>query len=284
MPRNRPENGTQMRIVYLCMEGSPDSVAGLRAVIDAGHRVPLVVAFIPQGRSRAPEMPWYDRPLHVLIAAVKGLRNALRGAVARLRPEPPGPVAELCRREDVELILTRDRRIAHQTEAIRNAEPDVILANAWPHWIPPSVCQLARIESINCHPSYLPEYRGFNVTWPLLIDRPESTGVTVHVIRPEFDSGPILAQRRVSLERHETVRSIRRKRANAMGPVILDALKIVGRRELYRPNPPSPYYPRCSPATVLRWRVRNRLRRMFGQPPLPFPATTEGDLFESASS
>lgn len=265
------------RIVYLCMDRSPDSVEGLRALLAAGRVVPLVVAFVPGGETgRPPPMPWYDRPLHAAICAVKGARNALRRIAHLVRPAAPGPVARLCADRSLQLILTASPRVADHADAIRAARPDVILANAWPHWIPTAVCRLARIEAINCHPSYLPEYRGFNVTWPLIIDRAESTGVTVHVIRKRFDSGPILAQQRVPLGPRETPRSIRLKRAAAMGPAILDALALVGRGELYRPNPPSPYYPRRSPATILRHRASNALRRLLGRPERKFPASTDG--------
>jgi len=268
-----------MRIVYLCMEDSPDSHAGLQALANAdGVEPALVVAHLATGRVRRPAMPWHDLPLHFLIEAVKRARRAFR-VVRRLilhgGRRPPGPIARLCTQMQIPLVLTRSQRIADHRDEIRAARPDVIMANGWPFWIPPFVCKLARVETLNCHPSYLPEYRGFNVTRPLLIDGAESTGVTVHVIQCAFDSGLILAQRRIPLGPGETVASIRRKRAKAMGPVILEALRVAGHPELYTPNPPSPYYPRCSRATILRHQAVNTARRLLGMQALKFPPSDD---------
>lgn len=50
---------------------------------------------------------------------------------------------------------------------------------------------------INIHPSLLPAYRGLDTHARALADRVAEHGCTVHVVVPELDAGPIVAQARV---------------------------------------------------------------------------------------
>lgn len=54
-----------------------------------------------------------------------------------------------------------------------------------------------RNRMINIHPSLLPEYKGLNVHERVLADGCCESGCTVHFVRPEMDTGPIIIQRRV---------------------------------------------------------------------------------------
>lgn len=61
-----------------------------------------------------------------------------------------------------------------------------------------------RIGAINFHPGLLPDYAGLNVhQWAMLNDETE-TGVTIHVMTPGIDEGPIVAQETVRIETEDT--------------------------------------------------------------------------------
>ncbi len=47
---------------------------------------------------------------------------------------------------------------------------------------------------INIHPSLLPAFRGLNAHAQALAAGVKISGCTVHVVRPEVDAGPIIAQ------------------------------------------------------------------------------------------
>ena len=51
-----------------------------------------------------------------------------------------------------------------------------------------------RDRLINIHPSLLPSYKGLRTHDRVLADGVRVTGCTVHFVRPEMDSGPIIAQ------------------------------------------------------------------------------------------
>ncbi len=66
---------------------------------------------------------------------------------------------------------------------------------------------------INVHPALLPKFGGpgmygENIHKAVLAAGETETGVTIHVVEGEYDSGPVLAQRRVKVEHGDTVESL----------------------------------------------------------------------------
>ena len=64
---------------------------------------------------------------------------------------------------------------------------------------------------INIHPSLLPKYKGLNVHSRVLKNKEKYSGCTVHYVNPELDSGKIILQEKVLIDKNETVDSLRRK-------------------------------------------------------------------------
>lgn len=59
---------------------------------------------------------------------------------------------------------------------------------------------LARFpDLINVHPSLLPEFKGLRAVERALESGAESTGVTVHYVTEEVDSGPVISQEKVPI-------------------------------------------------------------------------------------
>ncbi|MEZ4521372.1 MAG: formyltransferase family protein [Thermomicrobiales bacterium] len=82
---------------------------------------------------------------------------------------------------------------------IRPIRPDLIVCAGFNWKIPEDVLAIPRLGTINGHDSLLPKYRGRNASgWALRNDDPEY-GTTVHYMSSEFDTGPILSQRRVPI-------------------------------------------------------------------------------------
>ena len=53
---------------------------------------------------------------------------------------------------------------------------------------------------INIHPSLLPAYKGLNTHQRAIDDGAATHGTTVHMVTPELDAGPIIAQARLEIE------------------------------------------------------------------------------------
>ena len=64
---------------------------------------------------------------------------------------------------------------------------------------------------INIHPSLLPKYKGLNTHKRVLKNREKYSGCTVHFVSPELDSGKIISQKKVLIDKNETEKSLKKK-------------------------------------------------------------------------
>ncbi|NQV46327.1 MAG: phosphoribosylglycinamide formyltransferase [Rhodospirillaceae bacterium] len=61
-----------------------------------------------------------------------------------------------------------------------------------------------RDRLINIHPSLLPDYKGLHVHERVIAAGEAFSGCTVHYVRPDMDSGPIITQAKVPVEPGDT--------------------------------------------------------------------------------
>lgn len=61
---------------------------------------------------------------------------------------------------------------------------------------------------INIHPSLLPAYKGLHTHERVIADGVRFTGCTVHFVRPEMDSGPIIVQAAVPVRTDDDAESL----------------------------------------------------------------------------
>jgi methionyl-tRNA formyltransferase len=256
-------------IVYLGTENNSKSCLGLEDILEDGWHVRLVIAYEPstQENRRRSFLGRIECSLAKVIRLCPPIERLIRRILRRRRiPIEFKSMKELSGLHNVPYEAISDRSLQTLKDRIAHISPDVILSNGWMFKVTEDIFSLARLIALNCHSSYLPEYRGGNVTYAPLINAENRSGVTVHQLVERFDAGPILAQRRVSIDPGEIPQSLNAKRAQITGQVIIEAFKIAGHEELYKPNPPSPFYFRCDYATYERYKLINFLRKLIGAP------------------
>ena len=64
---------------------------------------------------------------------------------------------------------------------------------------------------LNIHPSLLPKYKGLNTHARALASNEQFAGCSVHLVTPELDGGPVLAQTRISIDKKDNVESLSAK-------------------------------------------------------------------------
>jgi methionyl-tRNA formyltransferase len=167
----------------------------LRALIDAGHEVALVVTHPVS--DHAYERIWADSVAD--LAAEHGIKVLLRD-----RPDDAELLAEL-----------------------RAADLDLIVANNWRTWLPPSVFELPRHGTLNIHDSLLPAYAGFSpIIWALLNDEP-AVGVTAHMMDGELDAGDIVLQQSVEVGPKDTATDLFHRTVDLIAPLTAEAIKLI---------------------------------------------------------
>jgi methionyl-tRNA formyltransferase len=82
-------------------------------------------------------------------------------------------------------------------EAIRRAQPDLLVSWFWTTKVPRQILQIA--PGLGIHPSLLPRYRGADPYFWAIDSGDTFTGVTAHRLDAEYDTGAILARRELSI-------------------------------------------------------------------------------------
>jgi methionyl-tRNA formyltransferase len=165
----------------------------LKALLESGHEVVLVVTH-PRS-DHAYEKIWSD-------------------SVADLAAEHDVPVLLRNRPDDV-LVQLKD------------AGPDIIVANNWRTWLPPEIFTLPRYGTLNVHDSLLPAYAGFSpIIWALINGEPE-VGVTAHMMDDSLDGGDIVLQRAVPVGPKDTATDLFHRTVDLIGPITVDALGLI---------------------------------------------------------
>lgn len=90
-------------------------------------------------------------------------------------------------------------------EWIESDEVDVGASVGYDKKLPEWLVNHPEHGTMNIHPSLLPRYRGANPYFWVIKNQESTTGVTLHYMDEEFDTGPIIHQQRIDLEPNETM-------------------------------------------------------------------------------
>mgnify|MGYP000520336271 CR=1 FL=1 len=101
---------------------------------------------------------------------------------------------------------------------------DFLVSSAFPYFIYPSECELARNEALNIHAAILPAYKGVHSGIWALINGEETLGVTLHRISEKFDDGDVLRIKTFPVDDDMSLNIIRLKLFSLVIDVIDDFL------------------------------------------------------------
>jgi len=84
-----------------------------------------------------------------------------------------------------------DQRV---TEEIKAAGCELVVLAGFMRLLSEEFCETWRDQLINIHPSLLPSFKGLDVHARMIVAGVRFGGCTVHYVRPEMDTGPIIVQ------------------------------------------------------------------------------------------
>ncbi len=90
-------------------------------------------------------------------------------------------------------------------------------------------CQEWEGRILNVHPSLLPKYAGgmdTNVHEEVINNKDKETGCTIHFVTEKIDGGPILIQKKCSVDINDTPDSLKKKVQSLEGEAFIDAIKL----------------------------------------------------------
>lgn len=88
-------------------------------------------------------------------------------------------------------------------EAIRRCRPDIVVVNGT-RIISKQVLEAVQVPIINMHMGITPKYRGVHGGyWALVSGDAEHCGVTVHMVNAGIDTGDVIRQKRIPVEKED---------------------------------------------------------------------------------
>ena len=156
----------KLRIVFM---GTPEFAAvTLRALIDAGHEIVLVLTQ-PDRRGNRNKM---------ILSPVKEL--ALEHGIEILQPQR----------------LRKEPEVAERIEAI---QPDMIIVAAFGQIIPKNIIDIPKYGCINVHGSLLPALRGAAPMQAAILEGLKETGITIMRMDEGLDTGDMISKVRCDI-------------------------------------------------------------------------------------
>ena len=101
--------------------------------------------------------------------------------------------------EPLERGADRDAWGDRLADVVESYAPDLVILSGFMRVLPPTFVHRFAPMIINTHPSFLPEFPGAHAVRDACAAGVTETGASVIVVDDDVDTGPILAQRRVSV-------------------------------------------------------------------------------------
>jgi len=92
-----------------------------------------------------------------------------------------------------------------------NMNIDLVIIGTWKERIKKETFDIPKIATINVHPSLLPRYRGPNPYLQTILNGEKETGVTLHLVDENYDSGAILSQAKIKIKDNDTSKELRER-------------------------------------------------------------------------
>lgn len=182
-----------MNIIFM---GTPDFAAAVlkKIIDDKKHRVSLVVT--------QPDKP-------------KGRHGQLQ----------PSEVKKLALEEGIPVFQPMKIKTQETFEELKKYEADVFVVAAYGRIIPKNILGLPRYGCINVHASLLPKYRGAAPIQWAVINGDEKSGVCIMQMDEGLDTGDIIAEAELTLDRKETSESLFKKLSVLGADTLADTLE-----------------------------------------------------------
>ena len=180
-----------MDIVFM---GTPDfAVGALEAIIEAGHRVTVVVTQPDKPRGRGKEVQMT-------------------------------PVKVCARAHDIPVFQPVKIKAPEAVEMLRTYKADIFVVAAFGQILSEEILNIPKYGCVCIHASLLPKYRGAGPIQWAIINGEKVTGVTIMQMDRGVDTGDMLMKAEVEITPKETGDSLHDKLAAAGAKLIVEAL------------------------------------------------------------
>jgi methionyl-tRNA formyltransferase len=109
---------------------------------------------------------------------------------------------------------------------LKSLEPDIII-NQSQYILKSELLSIPKIGTLNRHNALLPKNRGRLTPFWVLFKHEKETGVSIHFVDEGMDSGPIVVQKRYTVNKVDSFNSIVSKNYKLAGSAMLEAIDLL---------------------------------------------------------
>ena len=123
------------------------------------------------------------------------------------------------------------------TTILKQYNVELVLLIGFMRILSAEFCQAWRDRVLNVHPSLLPKYAGgmdMSVHKEVLKNGDHETGCTIHFVTETVDGGPVLVQKRCTVETNETVETLKLKVQALEGGAFIEAIQLIQNNKYVR--------------------------------------------------
>ncbi|MBI2436637.1 MAG: methionyl-tRNA formyltransferase [Candidatus Magasanikbacteria bacterium] len=169
---------------------------------------------------------------HTFAAAIlQGLLNNPFFEVSFVITQPDRAVGrkQELQASPVKLLAQKHSLPIDQPESLKNYElknqnSKLFIVAQYGLLIPKYILEAPKYGTINVHTSLLPKYRGASPIQSALLHGDTKTGLTVMLMDEGMDSGPILLQKKIDIDPHETYLELDERMAHAGVEALYEAI------------------------------------------------------------
>lgn len=138
----------------------------------------------------------------------------------------PPPVKQLAIELQLPVIQPRRLREPEAMDTLRSWQPDLIVVAAFGQILRLDVLSLPPFGCVNVHASLLPRWRGAAPIQAAILNGDDKTGITIMLMDPGVDTGPILSQRAIPISPEETAGSLAPRLARLGADLLIETLSV----------------------------------------------------------
>lgn len=143
----------------------------------------------------------------------------------RGRKKSPSPVKELAFRCGMALFQPEKVKEGTFIEAMKAFAPDLFVVVAFGQILPKTLLGVPKFGAVNVHGSLLPQYRGAApIAWAILRGE-KRTGITTMLMDEGMDTGAILMQAQLPIEKEDTGETLQKRLSSLGGRLLTETIE-----------------------------------------------------------
>ena len=166
-----------------------------------------------------------DSPHQIVSVMSQPDRPAGRGK----RLQPP-PVKALALEAGLPVWQPESLKTPDSEATLSHYEADILVVVAYGLILPAAILSVPRLGCLNVHASLLPRWRGAAPVQRAIEAGDAETGVSIMVMEPGLDTGPVLLTRSLPIEAHHTGGTLLSDLAQLGVPALIDSLEHIDAR------------------------------------------------------